>query len=67
MGRTWRTHGIEAFGRNPEGKRSMEDADADLGVDDKIISQVISKKWAERWTGFIRLRTGISDRLLWTW
>jgi hypothetical protein len=42
MGRTWRTHGIKAFGKNPEGERPMEDVD--LGVDDKIIWEVISKK-----------------------
>jgi hypothetical protein len=64
IGRTWRKHRIEAFGRNSEGKRPMEDADVDLGVDDNIIWKVISKKLAGRfWTGFICLRTGISDRL----
>jgi hypothetical protein len=68
MGRTWRTHGIETFGRNPERKRPMEHADVDRGINDNTILQVISKKWSGRfWTGFSYLRTGISDRLLWTW
>jgi hypothetical protein len=48
--------------RKPEGKDYLKD----LSVHEIILKRVINKWLGKAWTGFMWLRIGIRDRLLWT-
>lgn len=62
MWRVWERKGIQSFDGETWRLRPFED----LGIDGRIRFKLILKKQAGRtWTGFMWVRIGTTDRLLW--